>query len=153
MVMGVNPRQLSTFPEPLVEVICSIVQSDRHRQSKRRLFSFLSVMEWNGLFGVLDLLAWGSFSFYSGPSKHSSVHLFLVLLFPDLLIYFSPRLCRFSFSQTLEKSCDGRLYLRSHHSPWSFRFLHNARAPWHADHRNGLKVKISNIVNVKLTLH
>lgn len=44
MVMGVNPRQLSTFPEALVEEICSIVHSDRHRQSKGRLFSLL---EWS----------------------------------------------------------------------------------------------------------
>lgn len=35
MVLGVNPRQLFIFPEPLVEVICSIVQSDRHSTIQR----------------------------------------------------------------------------------------------------------------------
>lgn len=48
MVMGVNPRQLSTFPEPLVEVICSFVQSDRHStiQMETLLNSFSDGVKW-----------------------------------------------------------------------------------------------------------
>lgn len=48
MGLGVNPRQLLIFPEPLVEVICSIVQSDRHSTIQREtLFTpFTEGLKW-----------------------------------------------------------------------------------------------------------
>lgn len=52
----------------------------------------------SGLMGILILCE---------PSKHSAfqhAHLVFVLPFSDLLIYFLPSLCRFSFLQALEES-------------------------------------------------